>query len=64
MIAMALLLEPSLIIADEATSALDVTLQAQILELFAHVREHARHLDPARVARPRRRGPDAATGSP
>lgn len=38
MIAMALLLEPSLIIADEATSALDVTLQAQILELFAQVR--------------------------
>ena len=39
MIAMALLLEPSLIIADEATSALDVTLQAQILELFAQVRD-------------------------
>ncbi len=39
MIAMALLLGPSLIIADEATSALDVTLQVQILELFAQVRE-------------------------
>jgi oligopeptide/dipeptide ABC transporter ATP-binding protein len=39
MIAMALLLRPSLIIADEATSALDVTLQAQILDLFRQVRE-------------------------
>jgi peptide/nickel transport system ATP-binding protein len=38
MIAMALMLEPALIIADEATSALDVTLQAQILELFREVR--------------------------
>jgi len=38
MIAMALMLEPALIIADEATSALDVTLQAQILELFGEVR--------------------------
>jgi peptide/nickel transport system ATP-binding protein/oligopeptide transport system ATP-binding protein len=34
MIALALLLRPSLIIADEPTTALDVTIQAQIMELL------------------------------
>ncbi|HZU16024.1 MAG TPA: ABC transporter ATP-binding protein [Candidatus Dormibacteraeota bacterium] len=33
-IAMALVLDPSLLIADEPTSALDVTIQAQVLALF------------------------------
>jgi oligopeptide/dipeptide ABC transporter ATP-binding protein len=39
MIAMALVLEPALLIADEPTTALDVTIQAQILELLRALRE-------------------------
>ena len=39
MIAMALALEPSLLIADEPTTALDVTIQAQILSLLREMRE-------------------------
>lgn len=38
MIAMALALEPELIIADEPTTALDVTIQAQILDLMRKMR--------------------------
>ena len=38
MIAMALILEPSLVIADEPTSALDVTLASQILQLLEELR--------------------------
>jgi peptide/nickel transport system ATP-binding protein len=39
MIAMALACNPKLLIADEPTTALDVTIQAQILELMAGLRE-------------------------
>ncbi len=38
MIAMALALEPKLLIADEPTTALDVTTQAQILKLIDNLR--------------------------
>ncbi|QHY97937.1 Oligopeptide transport ATP-binding protein OppD [Streptomyces sp. S4.7] len=38
MIAMAMALEPSLIIADEPTTALDVTVQAQVMELLGELR--------------------------
>ena len=37
MIAMALALEPKILIADEPTTALDVTTQAQILKLISEM---------------------------
>jgi peptide/nickel transport system ATP-binding protein len=39
MIAMALAGQPDLLIADEPTTALDATIQAQILELLAEIRQ-------------------------
>ncbi len=39
MIAMAMMLEPSLLIADEPTTALDVTIQAQIFDLMRQLRD-------------------------
>ena len=39
MIAMALSCNPKLLIADEPTTALDVTIQAQIIDLLAELKE-------------------------
>ncbi|MER1968427.1 ABC transporter ATP-binding protein [Castellaniella sp. GW247-6E4] len=41
-LARAIVMEPEILIADEATSALDVTVQSQVLELLAEIKQRTR----------------------
>ena len=51
--AMALSMEPPLILADEPTTALDVTIQAEIIALIRDLRAQTRHQLSLHLARPR-----------
>ena len=62
MIAMAMALDPALLIADEPTTALDVTVQAQVLGVMRDLQERVRHRDHPDHPRPRRGGRDGRRG--
>ena len=52
-IAMALAAEPSLLILDEPTTALDATVEAEVLDLIAALRDGVRHLGAVHQPQPR-----------